>query len=701
MAAVLICLKPAQAATDPLDPSYMPAIDTNPADYPSNIWVTGSLEKVFQNTGSPGTVHWAIVYATQNEFQSFQVHVQAPAGGIANLSVTMSDLVNSRTGTHISASSTDIVVYREAYQNITNKSSISPTYYNSTGFIPDILIPAVDPYYHQTTNAFPFTVAANQNQSVWIDVHVPPTAPSGYYSGTMTVKSGSTTLATLPVLYAVWSWKMPSTASLRSWTNIGYGANGFCLVWYGSATGCNQYPGALYNGSPSYDYGVTLAMYDAAVQFLDNRISLSGATNVYNQESAGDFTKFDAVYGPLLDGTGGPSYVGSDSGGQPISDNVTTILPGAKWTTINLHLANPLASSQATFQNFATHFTAKGWFTDRLFYYLCDEPPSQCSWAQLQANGSLVHSYSTPIVPNLVTTNMNYATDNGVQNVIDWMLPQMYDLESPSWITGSYFGGPWQGPQYTAWLAGNAQRKIGTYQACTSAGTCGNGTTGPANYTWPNLHIDGRPVANRAMEWLTFLHSGPSYQNTPLSVELYWSADACDYYTCGYPAGTHDPFVSVLLAGGNGDGTLVYPCSTARCGTASPIWLPSIRLKHWRDGIQDYEYLLALKNAGYSSFANSQITSWITNSYTFTIDPSGLTNARQALGTKLHQLGLQSSGPSPCDVNGDGAINVADVQLEVNMALSIVPCTNSSGTCTVASVQRVVNAALGGACVSP
>jgi hypothetical protein len=57
--------------------------------------------------------------------------------------------------------------------------------------------------------------------------------------------------------------------------------------------------------------------------------------------------------------------------------------------------------------------------------------------------------------------------------------------------------------------------------------------------------------------------------------------------------------------------------------------------------------------------------------------------------------------PSPCDVNSDGSTNVSDVQLEVNMALGISSCTNPSGTCTVVSVQRVVNAALGGTCVSP
>ena len=96
----------------------MPAIDTNPADYPSNIWMTDTMTKVRQDAGSPGTTHWGTFYGTQNEFVDFQVHVQAGSGGISNLSVTASDFVNAKTGTTISASSTRIIVYREAYINV-------------------------------------------------------------------------------------------------------------------------------------------------------------------------------------------------------------------------------------------------------------------------------------------------------------------------------------------------------------------------------------------------------------------------------------------------------------------------------------------------------------------------------------------------------------------------------------------------------
>jgi hypothetical protein len=57
---------------------------------------------------------------------------------------------------------------------------------------------------------------------------------------------------------------------------------------------------------------------------------------------------------------------------------------------------------------------------------------------------------------------------------------------------------------------------------------------------------------------------------------------------------------------------------------------------------------------------------------------------------------------SPCDLTGDGVVNITDVTLGVNMVLGLSPCTASitgTGGCNVAMVQRVVGAALpGGTC---
>ena len=115
----------------------------------------------------------------RNEFSDFQVHVQAGASAYFVKCSAVSDLVNARTGTHIS-NLTNIIVYREAYMKITTRSNANGT----LGLTPDILIPAVDPYYHQVRNAFPHTMAAHQNQSAWIDVVIiPPVPPRGIMRG--------------------------------------------------------------------------------------------------------------------------------------------------------------------------------------------------------------------------------------------------------------------------------------------------------------------------------------------------------------------------------------------------------------------------------------------------------------------------------------------------------------------------------------
>jgi hypothetical protein len=59
---------------------------------------------------------------------------------------------------------------------------------------------------------------------------------------------------------------------------------------------------------------------------------------------------------------------------------------------------------------------------------------------------------------------------------------------------------------------------------------------------------------------------------------------------------------------------------------------------------------------------------------------------------------------SACDLNGDSATNVSDVQLCVNQAIGTATCStgdiNQDSACNVVDVQRTVNAALGGPCVT-
>jgi hypothetical protein len=652
LAFVIVAVAPAlvSAQTDPLSNSYKPAMDCTPTDYPSNIALSGPLVKLRRDSGSPSGVYGAApcitIYAVPNEFQSFQVHVQAPSGGYPALNVTMSALTKSTgpggnfTIPAPSSTNADIVVYREAYMHVSLVTATnSPAFYGSTGYYPDPLIPAIDPYYHQTTAAFPVAVSANQNQSAWVDVYVPQSALSGWYSGTVTILNGGTTLATMPVLLGVWQWPssvggyMPSSATLHSMEFTGYLS--LCRQAYGlNGTNCSTYPGS----QGSADYGDVVSKDDLAVQLLDNRLTLSSVT----------------AYFPTAADTGLEN--GTSTG------RVTRIMPASRQGPVRFPNGTFNSSTVSSWMN---KFSANGWLAsaNSTFDYLVDEPGTTCSnWTTAIANAAASRLWSTPNLPMLITTTLQWATTCGGTNAVDWMIVGTTCLETsnanpcPALTSGVNYRST-----YNTWLTGNCcggsgpTRQIWSYLACGQAGTCSSGYPASNGSAWPNYDVDAYPVANRAVEWMTF-------RNQQVG-ELYYLLDGCFYYPCGQgtPGGTtNDPWSSVYEYGNNGDGNLIYPGSNStntsslasQVGVSIPIWIPSMRIKMMRDGMQDYEYLNLLTNQGNGSLVQSEISSWITNGYTFNVNPSGLTAARQALGQAIHQLTYPVSLQPPPSVSG-------------------------------------------------
>jgi hypothetical protein len=68
-------------------------------------------------------------------------------------------------------------------------------------------------------------------------------------------------------------------------------------------------------------------------------------------------------------------------------------------------------------------------------------------------------------------------------------------------------------------------------------------------------------------------------------------------------------------------------------------------------------------------------------------------------------VSLQGTGGlvSACDVNGDGAVNVLDVQNAIAQVLGMAPCNTAdldrNGVCNIVDVERVINAVIGGSCI--
>jgi hypothetical protein len=69
----------------------------------------------------------------------------------------------------------------------------------------------------------------------------------------------------------------------------------------------------------------------------------------------------------------------------------------------------------------------------------------------------------------------------------------------------------------------------------------------------------------------------------------------------------------------------------------------------------------------------------------------------------LSPAAIHAQALNACDLNGDGAVNILDVQLATNMVLSLAPCTANvigAGVCNIVMIQRVVNAAVSGTCLT-
>ena len=501
--------------------------------------------------------------------------------------MTVSALFDPRSGATISAAD-DVVVYREAYLDVTTPSDAN----GATGLIPDPLIPAVDPYFHEPRNAFPATVPAGETRSAWIDLTIPGRydAPSGWYTGTVTVSDGQTTLATLPIRLGVWDFELPSTATLAS--GFGLSWNGMCVQAYGGYAGCAAYPGA----GGDADTAVEQTHVAEATMFLDERVTLAEMVYYAPATTGGDWAHFDQVYAPLLGGT------------------APTRLAGARlthlWFTGDAADADALAA-------WRDHFQQKGWDARTSVYY-CDEPPNGCSFAETRSRADFIHT-SAPGLPTLLTTDYAEASANDLLDRVDYMVPIVESMEAR--------GIPSVRGDYDAWLAGGGKH-LWWYQSCDEHESCSDGNPGPATATWPSYMVDATPVRNRVFQWLAYLYR--------IEGELYYDTDYCWTTACG--AGTTDPWVSVYAFGGNGDGTLFYPGTPDRIGGTTPVPVPSIRLELIRDGMEDYEYLHALDAAGDGTFAYATASTFITNTYTFDNDPAKLAAARLKLGNTLHQL---------------------------------------------------------------
>ena len=535
------------------------------ASQAAQVWTAPAAVKVQPQKKPPQNASTsAAISAAKNEFESFQVVVTGPASGVSMSLEGVGD------GSGHSISGRDVTLYREALINV----PVATGGDGAAGIWPDALIPDVDPIVGEKRNAFPFDVPAGESRAVLVDIHVPADAAAGVYNGTLLVTGG--VAAQIPVSVTVWDFAVPSTSSLRS---------AFGMAWNGPCLGHGD------GNCTNFDYEQRLrARYVEAA--LDNRISITFpvVSAPIKPDATGSWADYDTYAGPFLDGT------------------ANTRLQGAKLSAVQIQGAGTVT---AVAKSWSDHFKAKGW-TERLFNYLCDEPPLTCQWTDI--NPRIASSrVADPSMPTLVTTTIGEAAQHGVTG-IDWFAPVINFMDDRPGTTN----------------AGSQRAKYGNvvwwYQSCMSFGCSG---VGPGyDYVggsgWPTYAIDSDATRNRAMEWMSF--------NYDISGEIYYET------TQAYFDG--DPWVTQQAFGGSGQGTLFYPGTTARIGGQTEIPVESLRLKMIRDGMEDYELLALARQLGLGDQAKQIAKSVYPVTYESTSTPAALESAR----SQLAQMILHATG---------------------------------------------------------
>ena len=221
----------------------------NPALPPKSgvtrVWGVDDGEKVKRNDLS----HWAAssadnavwdgstvrLFGARNEVVAFQLILEAAGSGAGDVNVLL-DSLRGPGYTIANRSTTDdpfnfvgrhIELFLEHYVNVTQRSLTGLTGAWSSarplpdsdhlGWIPDALIPfQATPGTADWIGGAPFAIGAGRNQGVWVDITIPRDAPQGTYRSTVRVTENGRQTFAVPLELVVYSFTLPDSTHFHN-----------------------------------------------------------------------------------------------------------------------------------------------------------------------------------------------------------------------------------------------------------------------------------------------------------------------------------------------------------------------------------------------------------------------------------------------------------------------------------------------------
>jgi hypothetical protein len=494
--------------------------------------------------------------AARNEIVAYQLLIQGPA---KDVSVTCGNLKGPAT---ISAGR-DIEVFKQWYidvsTNSSNRDSTTAGYNLGQGWYADALIPAGagggfgQPF--QIPDALN-GVADQRWQGVWVDVHVPRDAPPGDYRGVVTVAGQGTGKHTLEVALRVHKVTLSDDfvpeVGLNNYGSIGRKGSEVRLRYYQMARRHR------------------LAVHE---HYIGPKVEGAG------EKMRGVWSDYDTEMGKYFSGeafTGKHGYRGPGEG-RPLRWAYLPfeILPRQAWPMPPAAQRTPAYDQavRAMLGDFTAHFARNGWTRTDLMFFIngLDEPTKAEAIESIRYFGDLVKSARAPRVH--FRGDINHLHDIG--GVIPgWSERRMLDILAPVidlWCAVADFKRTdfsvlldrrKQDPSLVLWFYQNREPSVGGY-------TLDDETIGLA--TWP------------VIAWK-------------------YGLDGCILWECTYTGPSKNPWVdpnnAVNPRSGvvhNLAGLVIYPEYPGKPGIREPV--ASIRLKSFRRGSQDAEYLRLLEKA--------------------------------------------------------------------------------------------------------
>lgn len=419
---------------------------------------------------------------------------------------------------------------------------------------PDIAVPL------ETQPAF--TVPAGGNQSVWVDIHIPKATPPGTYAGKMIVAEPGGPERVIPVSLAVRGFTLPDkpSAIASTWLEI-----------YDIAERFLGTP-RRYTDPRSNDYRLIVPVLERYAQMLHRH----RVVTILDENEGIAPPRPETV--ARLKGTLYSAAKGYDGPGKDTGDGAFFIGPYGGWKWKKGSQADYNRHTDAWMAWFATHAPN----TPR-YLYLTDEPNLKDPKAAAEINGWLDKLWANPGIGNRLPTMITAGMEQARQQI-----PRVNAMAG------------WYGVANTEPFQSAVEEHL---------------KAGPVNQLWQyngkrpasgSFAIEDDGVALRVVQWAAFKKGIAGW--------FYWAASYYTDYqggngktdvwrqakTFGWPAKPDPVRGETSGTYANGDGVLIYPGidrvfrDSPAPGINGPV--ASLRLKLWRRGIQDADYLtLALQ----------------------------------------------------------------------------------------------------------